>query len=375
MRGSPVLALMLPAKLPELPESLANEGVGGCSAEIVDFIADEVLNLGLGSLKPRRNAPGHRSLRLAFCNVEVRTRLNWARCDSSSSFDLRPQCGLYTFQEAQPAAAGEGDGGGNKRYVLATGGGDTAGAATTRGDTTDATTAGGAPTDAATADAATASTGGATASGDTTDAATAGAATAGGATAGAASTGGSIENPDSLPATDRSSSPHRQIGAQPRVSPEDTCLFFPAPQSVARLFLAVLCTVRRRIEAEIGRLPTEGEGFEAMLDHVIDVWGGYGRRLPAAHRVFERDRWRCTVPGCSSLMNLHDHHIVFRSAGGSDNLVNRTTLCVWHHLRGVHGGVVRCVGKAPSDLRFELGVRPGARPPLGFGPEERRARA
>ena len=134
----------------------------------------------------------------------------------------------------------------------------------------------------------------------------------------------------------------------------------------------MLCTVRRRIEAQTGRSPTEGDGFEAMLDHVIDVWGGYGRRLPPAHRVFERDGWRCTVPGCSSLTNLHDHHIVLRSAGGSDDLVNRTTLCAWHHLRGVHGGVVRCVGKAPSDLRFELGVRPGARPLLGFGPGERR---
>ena len=112
-----------------------------------------------------------------------------------------------------------------------------------------------------------------------------------------------------------------------------------------------------------------------MLDHVIDVWGGYGRRLPAAHQVFERDGWRCTAPGCSSLMNLHDHHIVFRSAGGSNDPSNRTTLCAWHHLRGVHGGVVRCVGKSPGELRFELGVRPGARPLLGFGPGERRARA
>jgi hypothetical protein len=123
------------------------------------------------------------------------------------------------------------------------------------------------------------------------------------------------------------SAPDRQIGAQPRVSFWDTCLFFHAAKSVARLFRAVLCTVRRRIEAQTGRLPTEGEGFEVMLDHVIDVWGGHGRRLPAAHQVFERDGWRCTAPGCSSLMNLHDHHIVFRSAGGSDDLDNRTTLC------------------------------------------------
>ena len=84
-----------------------------------------------------------------------------------------------------------------------------------------------------------------------------------------------------------------------------------------------------------------------MLDHVIDVWGGYGRRVPAAHRVFERDRWRCTVPGCSSLTNLHDHHIVFRSAGGSDDLVNRTTLCAWRHLRGVHGGSCDGLGRLP----------------------------
>jgi hypothetical protein len=266
--------------------------------------------------------------------------------------------------------------GGNKTHVLATGEDATAGAATTtsdatRADATDGTTVGGDPTGdtgAATAHAGT--TGGATASSETTDAATADAVSGGGA-----NTGGSIENPDCFAAADRLSSPDRQIGAQPRVSGEDTCLFFHAPQSIATLFLAVLCTVRRRFEVQIGRLPTEAEGFEAMLDHVIDVWGGYGRRLPAAHRVFERDGWRCTVPGCSSLTNLHDHHIVFRSAGGSDDLSNRTTLCAWHHLRGVHGGVVRCVGKAPGELRFELGVRYRIGPLLSFGPGERRARA
>jgi hypothetical protein len=38
-------------------------------------------------------------------------------------------------------------------------------------------------------------------------------------------------------------------------------------------------------------------------------------------------------------------------------------------------GVVRCVGKAPSELRFQLGVWPGARPLLGLGPRERRVAA
>jgi hypothetical protein len=103
-----------------------------------------------------------------------------------------------------------------------------------------------------------------------------------------------------------------------------------------------------------------------MLDHAIAVWSVdvHGRtRVPRKHRVFERDGWRCTVPGCSSHRNLHEHHIIFRSRGGSHALANRTTLCAAHHLRGVHAGVVRCSGEAPADLRFELGVRPG-QPPL-----------
>ncbi|MDH3213787.1 MAG: HNH endonuclease [Myxococcales bacterium] len=91
--------------------------------------------------------------------------------------------------------------------------------------------------------------------------------------------------------------------------------------------------------------------------------------------MFERDGWRCTVPGCSSYRNLHDHHIIFRSAGGSNALTNRTTLCAAHHLRGVHAGVVRCRGEAPADLRFELGVRGDGPPLLRYEPGERIAPA
>jgi hypothetical protein len=86
--------------------------------------------------------------------------------------------------------------------------------------------------------------------------------------------------------------------------------------------------------------------------------------------VFARDGWRCTVPGCSSYRNLQGHHVVFRSTGGSDELSNLTTLCAWHHLRGVHAGVVRCVGTAPDALRFELGIRPAQPPLLAYGAGE-----
>jgi hypothetical protein len=163
----------------------------------------------------------------------------------------------------------------------------------------------------------------------------------------------------------------RQIGAQPTVSGETTRLFFHAPRGVVTLFRAVLCTVRRAIERQTGKMPTEGEAFDAMLEHANDAWMPPGSRVRAAHRVFARDGWRCTAPGCSSFQNLHDHHIVFRSAGGSDDLANRTTLCAWHHLRGVHAGVVRCAGAAPDALRFELGLRGLLPPLLTFAPGER----
>jgi 5-methylcytosine-specific restriction endonuclease McrA len=71
----------------------------------------------------------------------------------------------------------------------------------------------------------------------------------------------------------------------------------------------------------------------------------------------QRDGWRCTVPGCTSYRNLHAHHVVFRSVGGSDAEENLTTLCAAHHQRGVHGGgPLRITGRAPTELRFELAL-------------------
>jgi hypothetical protein len=157
--------------------------------------------------------------------------------------------------------------------------------------------------------------------------------------------------------------PERQIGAHPGPAGETSRICVTAPSDVARLFRAVLCTVQRRLERHLERVPTPGEALEAMLDHAFESWAPRDAKVPAEHRVFERDGWRCTAPACSSRRNLHDHHIVFRSTGGGEELGNRTSLCAWHHLRGVHAGVVRCTGTAPDGLRFELGVRPDG-PPL-----------
>src|SRR5204863_7844603 len=76
----------------------------------------------------------------------------------------------------------------------------------------------------------------------------------------------------------------REIGAAPRESrgdtlprldpAEETCsVRFIGPADVVQLFRAVLCTVRRRMERDIGRLPTEGEALGAMLDHALSTWG------------------------------------------------------------------------------------------------------
>jgi len=169
----------------------------------------------------------------------------------------------------------------------------------------------------------------------------------------------------------------REIGAIPRESREDTlprpdpaaetcAVRFIGPADVVQLFRAVLCTVRRRMERDMGRLPTEGEALGAMLDHALSTWGALDTKVAARHRVFDRDGWRCAAPGCTSMQNLHDHHIRFRSAQGSDALENRVTLCAFHHLRGVHAARLRCVGRAPDGLTWQMGIRPGIAPLVAY---------
>ena len=110
-----------------------------------------------------------------------------------------------------------------------------------------------------------------------------------------------------------------QTGAHPTVeNSEGQCLgsrngtatlFFPAPADVAHLFKAVLATVQRRIERRNGRTASESEALDAMLEHCFETWALPNAKVPRDHRVFERDGWRCTVPGCSSYRNLHNHRV------------------------------------------------------------------
>jgi hypothetical protein len=136
-----------------------------------------------------------------------------------------------------------------------------------------------------------------------------------------------------------------QTGARHMARQETDVWVANVAADVARLFRACLCSVARRLNTSPGR------ALGAMFDHAIASWWV---STPRAHRVFARDGWRCTVPGCTSQRNLHAHHVLFRSAGGSDDLANLTTLCAAHHHRCVHEGVIRVAGRAPDALVFEM---------------------
>jgi hypothetical protein len=62
------------------------------------------------------------------------------------------------------------------------------------------------------------------------------------------------------------------------------------------------------------------------------------------------------VPGCNCRRNLHIHHIIPRSHGGSDEPENKLTLCEKHHLRLLHNLLtLKIEGTAPHNLTFIFG--------------------
>jgi hypothetical protein len=172
---------------------------------------------------------------------------------------------------------------------------------------------------------------------------------------------------DAIPSSERESERERERQlCAPDVDPEATQrLVWRVPVDVALLFTAVLEAARAALRSQRPErgLPTDGEAFDALLDSAMAAWS---RRDPGARRadpVIARDGYQCAVPGCTSRRNLQDHHIRFRSAGGSDDLSNRVTLCAFHHQRCLHAGHLRIRGRAPDRLVFELGARPDG-PPL-----------
>jgi hypothetical protein len=134
---------------------------------------------------------------------------------------------------------------------------------------------------------------------------------------------------------------------------------FHAPREAASVFLLALEAARLHLGEERAQAVSPGEALIWILEHATASFTEQGAQF-RDYADFTRDGFRCSVPGCTARRNLHAHHVKFRSAGGPDEAWNRTTLCAFHHLRGVHAHTVRCTGRAPGDLLFELGVRASA---------------
>jgi hypothetical protein len=95
------------------------------------------------------------------------------------------------------------------------------------------------------------------------------------------------------------------------------------------------------------------EGYEAETSEtiasqvacdakIVDVDGATARTIPSRVRemVLNRDRRRCTVPGCAGRFWLHLHHVRPFVMGGGHEPANLLTLCACHH-RLIHEGRLR----------------------------------
>ncbi len=150
-----------------------------------------------------------------------------------------------------------------------------------------------------------------------------------------------------------------QMGARSNLI--TTRIRFWAPVEVAQLWRNALATCR----ATAGDQLEDWECVAIMLESFRRTWEFRGS--PAwqrRYRIFERDGWRCRVPGYTSRRNLHAHHIMFRSRGVDDEPDNLVAICVTHHMRCLHSGSLRCHRLPDGLLAWELGTSPGGTPPL-----------
>ena len=138
----------------------------------------------------------------------------------------------------------------------------------------------------------------------------------------------------------------RESVSESQRSPERAVIEFRAPVSVVALWTAAIEAWRCDGEAA-------WQALARMLGQVTREWSSVER-----HRdpVFAREGWRCGVPGCSARCTLEDHHIVFRSRGGTNEQSNRVAICKTHHAHGIHEGRMRATGRAPDGILWELGL-------------------
>jgi hypothetical protein len=121
------------------------------------------------------------------------------------------------------------------------------------------------------------------------------------------------------------------------------------PGRVASLLAAAVEAVRRLAGAPL----SPGRCLAVMARHFLAVHGPPAKPRTSSQKVRARDRWRCTVPGCSHGAE-HSHHIEFLSRGGArTDPANQTAVCAFHH-HCIHCGYLRAFGSAPDGLVWEV---------------------
>jgi acetolactate synthase small subunit len=124
-------------------------------------------------------------------------------------------------------------------------------------------------------------------------------------------------------------------------------------------------------KAVVGPHATVAQAIALLVDLFIFEWHATASRAEKTHPVESRDGWRCTTAGCTQKVGLDAHHLHYRSRGGGDEDWNQSTVCRFHHLRGIHEGHVLAQGKAPDDILWALGMRPDGRPTEVFLGDQR----
>ncbi|MHC9539747.1 MAG: HNH endonuclease [Vulcanimicrobiota bacterium] len=123
-------------------------------------------------------------------------------------------------------------------------------------------------------------------------------------------------------------------------------------------------TMLRRVNdvEDIYRSPLDyADSAESFLAALLQDWlltEKVHLKVTRDYTILKRDRFRCQVPGCNCRRNLHIHHIIWRSKGGTDDPANLIVLCTKHHLRLLHNLLtLRIEGTAPHHLTFTFGPR------------------
>ncbi|MDQ7825155.1 MAG: HNH endonuclease signature motif containing protein [Candidatus Eremiobacteraeota bacterium] len=94
---------------------------------------------------------------------------------------------------------------------------------------------------------------------------------------------------------------------------------------------------------------------------------GHFQKAAHHHRILKRDRFRCQSPGCRCRRNLHVHHLIRRSQGGTDDPWNLITLCEACHLHLIHGlRTLTIRGRAPFELTVTFGASSESEPFLVY---------